>query len=468
MILKLKAKIAQKRAAASKILNLVAASPETRDMSPDEKTQFDTLIADVETIKTQIAQYEAMEADEAEAAAPEVEADAEAAARRSATPGRRSHPVGEAPAVHAEKRTYSILRAIRSAVSGQPLDGLEGEVSKEVERRTGRAAKGFFLPLGSDPEIRSLMNGGRRAEVRTDTVDLSLTTGAGAIFTHAELPLIDLLRNKLVVKELGAKVMAGMKGAFAIPRQTGASTVFWLAEGSGATVSNQTIDQVPFSPKVCLALTNISRKFMLQTSVDAEEFVKNDLAETLAREWDRVALNGSGTNQPLGILQNTGIATLSAGVQGGTNGALLSYAQVVGMESGVSTNNAEMGSLSYLTNPGQRGKLKQTPVVGTTFPTFIWTKGDRTGGPGEVNGYEARASTVIPANLTKGSASGVCSAIIYGNWNDLIVASFDDAVDFLVNPYTLQAQGAVTISLEMAIDANVRHNESFQVITDAL
>jgi hypothetical protein len=126
-----------------------------------------------------------------------------------------------------------------------------------------------------------------------------------------------------------------------------------------------------------------------------------------------------------------------------------------------------MGKLAYLTNPSQRGKLKQTPVIGTTYPTFIWTKGDRLGGPGEVNGYEAHASSVIPANLTKGTAT-TASAIIYGNWADLVVASFDDTVDVLTNPYTLQAQGAVVISLEMAIDVNARHNESFSIIYDAL
>jgi HK97 family phage major capsid protein len=471
--LKLMNKAAGKRAAAQKILDQVAADPIVRDMTPEEKTQFDGLMAEVATIKTQVAQMATIE--EGEAADVEAaRADEAAVAQRSA---RRGLPIGDAPAIHDQKRPYSILRAVRSAVEGRRLDGVEGEVDQEISRRLGRSAKGFFLPLGSDPEIRALMAGGEKAEVRR--ADLTTTTGTGAVFTLAELPLIDLLRNKLVVKQLGATVLTGLKGAIAIPRQTGSATVYWLAEGSSATASAPTIDQVALTPKVAIALTNISRKFLLQSSVDAEQFVRNDLAETMAREWDRVAINGTGTTQPLGVLQNTAIQTLSAALQGGTNGAALTYAQVVAMESLVATANADTGKLAYLTSPSQRGKLKFAPLIGSTYPVFIYGAGDPSftngsgtpsnpGQVGMINGYPAYASGVVPSNLTKGTASGTASAIIFANWSDLVIGSWEDAVDFLVNPYTLQASGAVTISLEMAIDVAERHNESFAIITDAL
>lgn len=442
-------------------IELLMTGTEDRDLTPDDLAKIDALTDEVEKLKGSLAKAEAIEEEEE----PEPEP-------RSNPPARRkSPPPGEAPAVHTEKRSYSILRAIRQAVEGRALDGLEGEVNQELARRTGRSPKGFFLPLGSDPEVRKLMNGGREPERRAD---LTTTTGTGGIFTMAELPLIELLRNKLIVRALGATVLTGLKGPIAIPRQTGSVTVYWLAEGSSATPSAPTLDQVPLTPKVAIALTNISRKFILQTSVDAEQFVKNDLAKTMAREWDRVAINGTGTTQPLGILQNTAIQTLSAGLQGGTNGAAVTYVQVVGMESQVATYNADEGKLMYLTSPSQRGKLKLAPIIGSTYPVFIYGDGNGlvsgygSGTVGMVNGYPAMASNVVPSNLTKGTAAGICSAIIFANWEDLIIGSWEDAVDFLVNPYTNQASGAVTISLEMALDVAERHNESFAIITDAL
>jgi len=130
---------------------------------------------------------------------------------------------------------------------------------------------------------------------------------------------------------------------------------------------------------------------------------------------------------------------------------------VVGMESQVANANADRGSLKYLTSPKLRGELKQTPKIGTTFPVFLWDNN-------EVNGYPAMATNNVPSSLTKGSGTGL-SAIIFGNWNDLIVATWG-GIDTVVNPYTNQASGAVTISMLMEADIQVRHPESFSIVAD--
>lgn len=454
-LLKLKARAASKRAEAQKILDAIANGAEHRDMSPEEKTRFDGLMAENASLKAQIASAKAIEADEDEDDVEEVAPPAERSVRRS-------KPPGEAPAIHAEKRPYSILRAMSLRADGKPLDGLEGEISREIARRCGREPDGFFMPLGLDPEIRTLMNRGVAPERR----DLTTTTGAGSIFTVPELPFIDLLRAKLVIRELGARMINDVQGLFAIPRQTASATVYWIAEGNSASTGNPSLDQVAFSPKVALAATTISKKFMNQTSLDAEAFVKEDLAETMAREFDRVAINGSGGTQPLGILQNTTIQANSAGLAAaGGNGGVPTFAQLVGMESQVAGYNADSGKLSYLTSPSLRGVLKQTPkITSSTFPIYLY-EDTATAGVGMMNGYPVRATTLVPSNLTKGTGTGL-SAIIFGDWSSLVCATWE-GVDVVVNPYTPQLSGAVTVSTSMSVDVNVRHPESFSIITDA-
>jgi HK97 family phage major capsid protein len=464
--LKLRKKLAQRRADASKILDQVAASPETRDMSPEEKTLFDTALKDIETLKAQVEAYKAMEADEEEEVASDMDAQADEgrSANPQRNPGRRSAPIGNAPAVHTKSHAYSYLRALRLASDKLPIDGLEGEVNREIETRSGRRAKGFFLPTGMDPELRALMAGNRRPEIRTD---LTTSTGAGGIFTIPELPLIDLLRAKLVVANMGATLLTDMKGLFAIPRQSGKATVFWVAEGSGATATAPALDQVGFSPKLAIAATNISRLFLAQTSVDAETFVKNDLAASLARDFDRVAINGGGSNEPVGIMATSAVATNSAAIQGGTNGAVLNWGQITGMESQVANFNADVDKLGYITNPLLRGKMKNTlKFPSSASAVTLWEDG-QVRGEGEVNGYRAMTTTNVPSNLTKGSASGVANAIIYGDWSSLVVSTWE-GVDVVVNPYTNQLAGAVLVSMEMLIDVKLRHPESFSIITDAL
>lgn len=445
--LKYKAKVAEQRTKISRMIE----TPDG-DKGADFKTNLDAALADLESMKGHLTVLKGLDADEA---ADDAEAEPVAAERSI----RRAKPIGDAPAAHTEKRNYSFLRALALTTDGKQLDGLEGELHQEIIRRCpGRnlSGLGFFMPTGADPEIRRAMYPNSDRAIRRD---LTTSTGAGGIFNVPELPLIDLLRAKLVVRQLGAKFLTGLQGTFSIPRQTGKATVYWFNESGSATASNQTIDQVPFVPKVAIALTSVSRQFMNQTSVDAEDFVKEDLAETMARELDRVAINGAGTTQPLGLLQIPAIQTASAGLALGSSGGVPTYAAMVAMESLVATNNADVGSLSYLTNPKVRGELKTTPLIGTTFPNFVWTPDDK------VNGRPAYVTSNVPSNGTKGSGSAL-SSIIYGNWNDLIVAQWE-GVGILVNPYTNQASGAVVISMEMSVDVEVRHNESFAIITDA-
>lgn len=454
---KLRSKIAEKRAAMQALVD--TADREKRDMSADEKSKFDQLAADVTTLKDQVAKLQEAETEDEDEDQQWKEEQVSNDPPPAPTRGRRSQPMRpqDSPAVHTKERRWSLLRALQLSYERRtrPFDGVEGEIHQELaRRRSGEPAQGILIPLGNEPEFRELMFG--KAERR----DVTTTTGSGAIFVVAELPFIELLRNKLVIKALGATFLTGLQGKVAIPRQNAASTAYWVAEGVAVTASNPTLDQVPLTDKTLGGLVNISRKFLYQSSVDAEMFVKNDLAQVLAIELDRAAINGSGSGAvPLGVLQNSTIQTNSAGLQGGTNGAIPSFPQLVGMESQVAGFNADRGSLKYLTSPALRGTLKTTVKnAGTGYPIFLAEDN-------EVNGHPLMVTSNVPTNQTKGTATN-CSAIIFGNWEDLLVGQWG-GIDTVVNPYTNQASGAVTISMMMEADVAVRHPESFAIVTDA-
>ena len=44
------------------------------------------------------------------------------------------------------KERYSLLRAIRLAADHKAFDGLEGEVSAEIAKQTGKPPRGFYMP----------------------------------------------------------------------------------------------------------------------------------------------------------------------------------------------------------------------------------------------------------------------------------------------------------------------------------
>ena len=256
--------------------------------------------------------------------------------------------------------------------------------------------------------------------------------------------------------------LTNMTSPFGIPRETSQSSVQWVQERASNTPDSPELDSVSFVPKVAVDMVNISRKFIDSNSVGSELFVVHECTSNLAVALDGAGINGQGamSYQPEGLLQNAAIQTNSSDLAIGANGGVVEWPNILDLEETLAINNADFGMQGYLSTPQLRAKLKQTPKIsGSNAVHFCWE--------GSVmNGLPAEATNNVPANLSKGSGTNL-SALIFANWRDLIVATFHDGIDVLVNPYSNQASAAVAVSLNLYADCNVRHAESFAVIYDA-
>ena len=342
-----------------------------------------------------------------------------------------------------EVSQFSIVRAIDAiARNDWSQAGFEKEMSDATGQKLGKQARGFFLPT----------------DVMTRDLNVTTTTAGGHTVATDLLSgsFIDVLRNKMTVVDLGATMLTDLNGNVAIPRQTGGATAYWVAESGAITESAAAFDQVTLTPNTVGAFSDISRKLLLQSSLDVESFVRNDLATTLAIELDRAAIHGSGSsNQPTGIIATSGIGD----VAGGTNGLAPTYAHIVGLETQVAQDNADLGNLAYLTNSKVRGKLLTTEKASNTAQ-MVW------GDDNTLRGYNAAVSNQVSSTLTKGSSS-VASAIIFGNWSDLLIGMWG-GLDIAVDTATGSASGTVRVVALQDVDVAVRHAESFAAMKDAL
>jgi HK97 family phage major capsid protein len=350
-----------------------------------------------------------------------------------------------------EVQQYSFCRAILAAAEKNwDLAPFEYEASKAAAVKMNRQPNGFFVPY--DVMTRDLTVG---------------TDSAGGYLVATDLlggSFIDLLRNAMMTVQLGATVMTGLVGDVAIPKQSGGATAYWVAEAGAPTESQQTMAQVQLAPKTVGAYTDYTRKLLLQSSIDVEQFVRRDLATVIGLAVDLAAINGSGSsNQPLGILNTSGIGA----VAGGTNGATPDWSDIVDLETQVSIDNAAVGQLAYLTNSKVRGKLKTVEKASNTAQFIFETPAKAEDGYGFLNGYRCGISNQVPSDLDKGTSTGVCSAIIFGNWNDLLIGHWS-SIDILVDPYTHSTSGTVRIVAMQDVDVGVRHAESFSAMKDAL
>ncbi|MFN7155079.1 MAG: phage major capsid protein [Acidovorax sp.] len=348
-----------------------------------------------------------------------------------------------------EVQRYSLMRALNALANptdtaAQRAASFERECSDATANKMGKQARGFMVP--NEVQRRDLVVGAPTAGGNLVATDL--LTGS----------FIDILRNAMVIDGLGARMLTGLVGNVAIPKLTGSATAYWVAENSAPTESQQTVGQVPLTPKTVGAFTDIARRLLLQTSLDVEAMVQNDLATILGLAIQQAAINGTGaSNQPSGILTQIASPTVVAG----TNGLAPTWQHMVDLESAVAVANADVGTLAYLTNAKVRGKLKSTSKV-TGQNGFIWDGGDT-----PINGYRAAVTNAVPSNLTKGTSNGVCSAAIFGNWADLVIGMWG-GLDLMVDPYTGSAAGTVRVVALQDVDVALRNTVSFATVVDLL
>lgn len=349
-----------------------------------------------------------------------------------------------------EVRQFSLVRALNALANPEDSDarkaaGFEFEASRAAAQKAGKRARGFMMPLdvmrASDMVVGTAGKGGNL--VATDLLSGSF---------------IDILRNTMVLDRLGVVMLTGLHGDIAIPKQTGANTTYWLAEDGKPTSGGITISQVPLTPKTVGAKTGLSRRLLLQSSLDVELMARRDLAVAIGLAIQQAAISGSGTNnQPKGILGGH-VATPT--IAGGINGAAPTWEHIVGLETAVSVANADVGTLAYLTNAKVRGKLKTSSKV-SGQNGFIWENGDT-----PLNGYQAAITNAVPSNLTKGTGTNL-SAAIYGNWADMVIGMWG-VLDIMVNPYAESDSGGVVINALQDVDIAVRNAESFATFADIL
>lgn len=339
------------------------------------------------------------------------------------------------------QRSFSIVKFLREASEGK-LTGLEADVAemgaKEYER-LGLTKKGFVLPSTA---LRA-------------SAGQNYTTNADGGYAKSEMAprYIDGLKERMAVVKLGATVLSDLVGSLPLVG-AGSMTAQWLAEGATASVSKATFARVTMTPHRNAIIGAFSKDLLRQTSIDVEQIVWNKIQQAHAELLESAAIAGTGSsNQPTGILSTSGIGSVAIG----TNGGPITWAKVVELETKVNAANGNRGKLAYLTNAKVIGDLKTIERASNTARFLL--EGDR------INGYPIEWTNLVPSNLTKGTSTSKCSAMVFGNFEDLYIGHWG-GIDVVVDPFTLAENGDVRIVLNSWDDCVVAEPKSFAAVVD--
>lgn len=267
------------------------------------------------------------------------------------------------------------------------------------------------------------------SEIREDLGAIAATQetfGAEVVATE-KLNILEPLRNRMVLAQAGATYLTGLVGNVSIPTYTG-SNVGWKGELVDAEDGKGTFDSIEFSPKRLTAYIDVSKQFLAQDSVGAEEMLYRDIVNAIADKLEATILGaGAGdTNTPEGIFN-------------GAEGVEITFANVVEMEKALEEAKL-FGDYKFIASPAAKAKFKTTTISGQKSDLRMLMEGN------EVNGYPV---------LTTGN----CAGVAFGKWDELVIAQWG-SLDIIIDPYTQAKKNAVRIVVNAFFDAKPRRTEA--------
>ena len=308
---------------------------------------------------------------------------------------------------------FSLIKAINDVVNNRNIneDALNViEMGATEMRKSGLSYSGQIqLPV----------------EERGDAVAATVATDGKEIVATDKLNILSPLMGKSILAEAGATFLTGLVGNISIPNYTG-STCGWKGELEAADNGKGTFGSVELSPKRLTAYIDISKQFLTQDSVGAEEMLRADIVNSLVAKLEQTIFGDAA-----------GDSTKPAGIFNGAEVAAPSYQGVCEAEAAVTDYSGEK---RFVMSPTAKSAFKQATISGTKSDLRLLLE------DGEVDGYPVSDSSNV-----------VAGGYAFGDFGELVVAQWG-GIDIVVDPYTLATKNAIRLVINAYFDAKVRRN----------
>ncbi|MFA9207238.1 MAG: phage major capsid protein [Yersinia sp. (in: enterobacteria)] len=282
---------------------------------------------------------------------------------------------------------------------------------------------------------------------------ISTTAGSGGalIPQNMQNEVIELLRDRTIVRKLGARSIPLPNGNLSLPRLSGGATAGYVGEGKDVVATGATFDDVKLSAKTMIALVPISNQLIGRSGFNTEQLILGDILSAIATREDKAFLRDDGTGDtPKGMkfaasAANRLVPWAGATVNLTTIDAYLDSLLLKHMDSNSNMLLCGWGfsNRSYMTLFGLRDGNGNK-----VYPEMAL---------GMLKGYPIQRTSAIPANLGE---DGNESEIYFCDFNDVLIG--EDGmmkVDFSTEATYKDADGQL-------VSAFARNQSLIRVVTE--
>lgn len=328
----------------------------------------------------------------------------------------------------AGRHRFSIVRAISCMAHDGLRDGVEGEIAQEMAHQANTRHDPYrvLLPWGALMGNRAMIVG----------------TGAqgGYLADGLAITIGEALAGYSVAFDSGISTLQGLQTNVQVAQEAAAGVGYWIGETGTATASAPTFAAATLTPRNAGGYVEMSRQLLLQ-SPGVDEFVGRSLRRTIGKLLDTAIISGTGTDEPVGLLNTTGISTAV--------GTGLDHADLLAEQEAVAAAYVNEASHKFIGSPDVR-ELLGARAVGTSAgeAPFCW-QDDR---------ILNRAAFATPAAGTQTLVHGDFSQAVLGLWGPGVF-------EVQLNPYANFRAGIVGMRVLLSCDLAVLNTSAIRVLT---
>lgn len=293
-------------------------------------------------------------------------------------------------------------------------------------------------------------------ELNDPSVSMAISTAAGSggvlIPQNIHSEVIELLRDRTIVRKLGARSIPLPNGNMSLPRLAGGATASYTGENQDAKVSEARFDDVKLTAKTMIAMVPISNALIGRAGFNVEQLVLQDILTAISVREDKAFMRDDGTGDtPIGMKAR---ATqwnrlkpwaADAAVNLDTIDKYLDSIILMSMDgnSNMISSGWGMSNRTYMTLFGLRDGNGNK-----VYPEMA---------QGMLKGYPIQRTSAIPANLGEG---GKESEIYFADFNDVVIGEDGNMkVDFSKEASYIDTDGKL-------VSAFSRNQSLIRVVTE--
>ena len=246
---------------------------------------------------------------------------------------------------------------------------------------------------------------------------------AGGLLISDELSgeFLPLLRDRAVVRQIGARVMPMNSNVLRINRMVNGAVATYGKENARILVSNPDFGDLSMTAKKLTVLVPISNDLLRDEGFNTSEIIGDDVFGAFASRGDLAFIRGKGeSDDPIGVRFQAGINTFGAGADN-VNGAQVSDADL--------TKAIRLTSVGKKGNVVKAGWLMNSVIWGNLFARIasgLYTYRTEME-KGRLLNAPFLITDQIPSNITKGSNDDT-SELYHGDWNEAIIAENEQLI----------------------------------------